>query len=385
MHTQIICNLLKMFIDHLTIEQTFDHDMPILADEFRITIDTMTGEHKRTNQSIINQRGSYSTKIDIHLTSNRIKMSGNASRYNRPDNLFGFSNIDTHVEIYNEILRDNRLPEFTKCTGVFYRQGADGTKVQKFSDGAIIKRLDLTTNKSVGEACERDYIRALATQRYKKNQIGYIYPDGNTADWRGKGGKVTAREYCKVYSKYPELLIHLLPKTKRLFGEDSPEYKYVQDLAEYVKSQGVVRFEQELKAEFLREASLRYYGLFSHEDLLKEHNRLLNIEQNAGGVKMDIEHISQTLLRKGIVTSVKAANTTSMYFSQWQHGQTFDFTKSQPKLHAARLNKIGIDIRTPFDITRHTDIQVRKVREIEVRALAIPDFYQRPNHLKLVA
>ena len=176
-----------------------------------------------------------------------------------------------------------------------------------------------------------------------------------------------------------------LPKIKRIFGEESTEYKYVQRIRDYCVSEGVVRLEQELKSEFLQREALCYWGLFDEGRLAKLHCEFLKIDEKLKVTAMDIVSISEQLLAENIVDTTRAANTTALYAIQWMHGQRFDFKKRQVQDHAARLNRIGINIRNACDTSRFAPVFVRQCREVTKSTLAIPTWYQRPNHLKQVA
>lgn len=374
-----------MFYDSLTAEQEFDFEMPIKSEYKQITVDTVTNEVKSVRQPRITHRGSYSSKIDITLRDNTLTISGNPSRYNREENLFGINQIDECFKVYNEILSELDLPLLTKCTKVMHLQGEDGTQVKTVSDGAIIKRVDMTTNMSVGKGAEREYIRAVSTLPWR-NKKGHLFPNGFGCDWLNKMGNAGSREYLKLYCKYNELNLHAMPKAKREFGINSPEYKYLERVRDYCIEMGVARFENELHRDFLRENNLRYWGLLNEEDFKITHDKFVNIDQKLQVTKMDIEHVNETLLRKGICTTTYSASTTASYFSSWMSGKVFDFSMSAPKLHASRLNKIGIDIRVPFDSSRHSPVIVRKAIIIKPTALVIPQWYKMPAHnLALVA
>ncbi|SDH10313.1 Phage X family protein, partial [Pseudomonas flavescens] len=77
------------------------------------------------------------------------------------------------------------------------------------------------------------------------------------------------------------------------------------------------------------------------------------------------------------------------YVALWQCGQRFDLESSAVQKHRARLRQIGIDIKLPFDATRHGVVFIRNVREIERTFDApLPSFYRPavvPRHLQLVA
>jgi len=376
---------LAMFYDSLTVSQQYDFQMPIRSDIKHLVVDTLTDEVKGINQPRIKHRGSYSTKIDILLRDNTITISGNPSRYNRQENLFGLTTLDACFSVYNEILSSLDLPLLTKCTKTFQRQGEEGARVQTLSDGAMIKRLDMTTNRSVGKGAELDYIRGCSTLSYKRHK-GHLYPNGNTCDWLNKDGKAGNREYCKLYGKAFEMELHVLPKTKRAFGAESDEYKYVCQVRDYCSENGVTRFEQELMSEYLRENNFRFYGLFDESKLSIKHEDFMNIDKKLQVSKMDIEHVNETLLREGICRSTFSANTTASYFYRWMNNENFDTLKSSFREHASRLNKIGIDIRVPFDSSRHSPVVVRQAKIITPTYLAIPSWYKKPqSNLALVA
>lgn len=373
-----------MFFDWLSIYQDFDFDLPYLANEVDIRIDTSTGEPLSERQPAITYEGSYSTSISIRISGRRITVKGNPSRVNRLDNLFGFTDIDDCVSVYNSILHSLGLPRFTKNTCL--TQVKTGTsKFRYLGDGAVITELHVTTNKSVGKGNVTDYIKGLSGQRYR-NSIPRLHPNGCTLDWLSKNGNAPLI-YADVYDKHNEILLHTEPKIKRKFGENSKEYQRLKQVINYVKLHGVARFEQKLKSRYLRRESLQFWGLSDYTKLTKLHNEFLNIDEKLEVTSMDFETISQTLQRKNICKSTLSANSTSNYAIMWMHGRKFDLSKSHIKRHRARLRQIGIDIAEPCDITRFSPVTVKKSTVIDVQDLAIPEWYQLPstNHLKLVA
>lgn len=146
---------MNYFIDWLEIEQDFGIDIPseVLRSIFDfglIGIHLDTGEiQSGIKTGKYRHKGSYCDEVDIKISGSVIRMGGNPSRWGRVENVFGFDTVDSCVSCFNSILSSLKLPIFTRCTEIFYRQDEDGSKVSKFSNGAIIKRLDITTNKAV--------------------------------------------------------------------------------------------------------------------------------------------------------------------------------------------------------------------------------------------
>jgi len=383
-----------MFIDWLRISQTFPHDLPTVCDVYSLTIDANTHEILSTKQPRFQHRGSHSSSISISIQGRKLTVDGNPSRIDRLDNLFGFETIQQCIDVYNALLAPYGLPAFTRCTQVQQRQSQDarGTWDESLvSDGVCIERMDLTTNVILGKGNVLAFLRGVSTQSIG-HSVGFLYPNGRTVAWtpegNGEGGRL---QYRKAYDKAFEMSTPkgVIRKIKRLYGDTSPEYAYVNRVRDFCEANGVVRFEQELKSEFLQRKGLRFWGLFDEKQLQPLHDEFLAIDQRLKVTAMDLVTIAEQLVIEKVVTSTYAANVTAMYAINWANGQTFDLSKSQVKNHRARLRQIGIDIGKPFDGTRSATVIVREAREVTKSFdLAPPSWYQRPvapSHLRLVA
>ena len=375
-----------MIIDWLSVSQEHDHDLPVVCDVFTLTIDANTNEVLSTRQPRFKHEASHSTSVTIHVQGRKIRVEGNPSRVGRLDNLFGFTSIEQCISVYNALLREYGLPPFTRCTRIELRQGASGAKSgDRIADGAKIERIDLTTNFAMGSGNVLAYLRGVSSQRIG-HSIGFLYPNGRTVAWTPKGNGQGGRlQYRKAYDKAFEMDQNLLPKIKRLYGDESPEYAYVVKVRNYCSEQGVVRMEQELKSEFLQRECLCYWGLFDEGRLGELHSEFLRIDEKLKVTAMDIVSISQQLLSEGICDTLRSARTTASYALEWMTGADFDFKKRQVNEHAAKLNRIGINIRNACDTSRFAPVFVRQCREVNKSALVVPLWYQRPNHLKVAA
>ncbi|EIU2871274.1 hypothetical protein N3B88_006526, partial [Pseudomonas aeruginosa] len=160
----------RMFYDYLTVEQVYSHPLPKVSDTGICYYDRRTGETIRDTAPGWKHEGSYSTLIKIRVDGCKLRVEGNPSAVNRLDNLDGYRSLDDCIAVYNQILLEYgdqygfwRLPRFTKCTEWGLRQGDDGTKSSMVGNGARIRRIDLTTNRTVGKGNVMAYIRALST------------------------------------------------------------------------------------------------------------------------------------------------------------------------------------------------------------------------------
>jgi hypothetical protein len=375
-----------MFFDWIKAYQDYDYDLPQVGDVITRRFDAETDALLSTSVPAFFAEGSYCTTFRIHVCGRRITVDGNPSRINRLDNVFGIDSLDGCFRVINALLAEYGLPPLTRCTSVQRLQ--DGSSI---ANGAVLQRLDLTSNFYVGQGNERAYMRAISSQRYR-NSIAYLYPDGNTCVWTPKGGEKAGRlVYPGNYAKAAELDAHLLPKVKRTFGEESDEYRYVRDLRDWCASVGMVRSEIKCRSEFLKREGLSFWGLFDESKLVEIHKGFLMVGNRLEVTNYDELTIAQQLVAEGICKNTKAAYTTSQYVSLWRAGQTFDFKKSAVKTHRARLRQLNIDIKVPYDQTRHGTVFTftRNVREVEVTFdQQVPEFYRHavvPRHLQLVA
>ncbi len=366
-----------MFYDWLSIYQDFDERLPFLSETFEIVIDTITGAELTTKQPVIKEEGSYCSVLKITITGDRIKIVGNPSRFNRPDNLFGLTTIEQCVDVYNEILKSHNLPIFTKGTQIFRLTGKDGDRVKTTSDGAVITEIHTTSNHYVGEGNADCYIKAISNLRYK-NSIPRLHTNNKTCDWltpKHNGGSI----YPTVYNKAFELRLHSLTKIGNKYGADSKEANYVKKIIDFCNEKGVVRKELKIKSVYLRKNNLRFYGLLDESKFKVIHENFVNIDKKLMVEKMDIEDISDKLIREGICKSTQSANSTALYVFKWMGGTVFDLNNSSVQLNRARLRKVGIDIANVCDLTRFSPVYTVSSKEIVIRELTPPDWYMMPN------
>jgi hypothetical protein len=376
-----------MFFDYLRVKQEYSFQLPRLGNEGLLRFNLTTGEKIAETSANPRQqyKGSHSTVVDILVTGNRLVIDGNPSRINRADNLHGLISLDSCFDVYNEILSQYDLPKLTKCTEAFPTFCPESGKHKMTVNGAVLERLDLTENKSVGQGNVDAFLRALSMIPYR-NSKPFLYPNGKTVGWHSADGG-NGLVYPSVYDKAYDLNRKARRIVKRLFGENSPEYRYITNLIDYCKEHGVARFEQKLHAELLTREGLKYWGLFDPSGFRPIHESFMNIEKKLQVNKMTLETIAERLLREGHVNSTKSANAVSNYAYQWMEGRVFDLSKSEVRKNRSILRKIGIDIMLPCDLTKFALTNVVDTKEVKVTPLILPDWYQHPvqNRLRLVA
>lgn len=375
--------LLLMQYDWLKAEQDFFKPLPMLGDVAIQRIHIDTGEVSGLSQPRYQHEGSFSDVISITIRDSVLRVEGNPSRWGKLDNVWGCSSIDECFSVFNGILSSLGLPRFSKGTRFKLRQTPEKEVCGHIWNGAIIKETHINTNYSVGQNNEVHFIRGASTLNYR-NSLPRLHTNGMTCDWLSKQGKanlIYPSLYCKAY----DLMIHSMKKVKCKFGESSDEYKYLQQLHDYLVKNGVVRFEQKLKSRYLQKHNLCYWGYSEFELLEQLQEQFVSIVNKLSVTAYDVNTISEELLAQGIVKNTKAANTTAFYVYSWMNGERFDFTKSQTKTHRARLRKIGIDIAMEYDASKISGVVVHNMRDITMTEVSKPDWYrERVTPLRVV-
>jgi len=370
---------MSYFVDKLSMHQEHQTVLPLVGSSLCIEEDLQTGEIISKNPKALQLEGSYSSKIVIRCNGSRVSVSGNPSRFNRIDNLFGIPSIDECVHIFNRILSKHGLPPFTKCTQVHYGQSEDGKKARVITDGAVITAVDWTKNHTVGQGNVHQFLRGLSSQSLGRGKVGHLYSNGCTLNW-GEGSEY---KMTSIYDKENELKRQ---RRKRLKGASDEDVKYYDDLILYCKNYGVAREEHKCKRLFLKNNNLRFYGLFKDSDFEPYLNSVDDVMNRCEVTGMKQKSIADQLLAKDIVRSRQAANATQVYASMWMDGEDLHrhLNRSQWYEHKSRLKRIGLDITCPFDVTRMAPtILQRKV--IEVSVLIAPSWYRQPQNLQLVS
>lgn len=368
----------QFFIDKLSVVQQHEKPLPTVSKAIMSTIDAQTGE-LLYDGPVKNRvfEGSYSSKINVFCDGHRVVVSGNPSRWNRSENLFGLLTIEDCINVYNPILLSLGLPALTPCTGWFYRQSDKDSSVKKFANGCEITQIDFTRNWSVGKGKEYSFLRGASSMKIGR-RVGYLYPDGTSLTWGGGSYK-----YDKLYIKHNDLIRHQNKRTKSL-AED--EKHYYQQVIDYCKNKGVVREEQSFKQKFLKRKNLNYYGLIREQDFELYLSDIETALKRLQVTHMTYETIAEQLLAEGVCKSSQSANSTEAIALKWMHGGYIDKTKSQYYEHRKRLLHIGIDIGVRHDVTRMAP-QIRTSELIDLQLLKVPYWYRSPEkqqHLKLV-
>lgn len=230
-----------VFIDWLTIRQEHPQGCSAVNGGQVFSIDPDGVEEWRSAKRL-KVPGSFETGLQVRSDGHAVEVSGNPSRWCRPDNVFGFD-VAGCVEVINGALAAVGLPPFTAG----HRRtvaDAEGEGVHKWT-GARISRIDVTENWVAGSDRDaREVLRYLQGQAMGARRGTLL---GETTMMFGAGRRMA----FKVYLKGAEMRAH---------GNGG-------EVANWCESNGVVRVELTLRGMQLSTIGVPpYVG-----ELLQEH------------------------------------------------------------------------------------------------------------------
>lgn len=200
--------------------------------------------------------GSYETSVNVKCDGFRVSVSGNMSRFGRPDNLFGFDLAECFRRV-NRVLSVYGLPAFTAGTRI--ERPSRGDITYQWT-GARISRIDLTKNYEAGSMEAAHLVMQYLGTQHNGRKAGRVLGDGETVDWAA--GK---RQYWKAYLKAPELVRH---RTK---GEIVDER-----VLSHCVDKGIVRFEGTIRSNTLTDVGAAFLGDYESGWAMGQLIRLFN-------------------------------------------------------------------------------------------------------------
>ncbi|MDZ4080940.1 phage/plasmid replication domain-containing protein [Hydrocarboniphaga sp.] len=329
-----------LFVDWLTISQVHPGGgLPLVAEGFAIHEDLL-GEHQFTTVKRFECEGSFDSTMYIRCDGDRVEFHGNPARWNRADNVFGYTWEETMRRV-NRLLGIHQLPPFTVGRKERYHD-----RGLVWLDGARISRIDITVNYVTGSEENAQRVIHLLGQHHRGRQLGKVTPDGASVIF-GEGSKYV---YGKAYLKHVELLAHRKKKSG----------KHVDDeVIEWCRSNGIVREEFGLKSRFLTQNDLCWLGEVTLEKLHRVYRARSQMTRLKELEVKDTSHLS-----------AGARGTLARHEQGEPHGL------SRPTYYRHRkeiLDKCGIDISVP----RNVEKVVIPTKVIEIQAVVAPEWYRR--------
>lgn len=330
------------FCDWISIYQRhLGSQLPKLCDGAFLRID-VNGECVNTTLKKLRIEGSHDTSVYVRCDGETVWFEGNASRFGRPDNVFGYT-FGQCIERINGLMRDLDLPAFTE--GDRFITNFKGQPRSVWT-GAMVTRVDMTQNFMTGSKEDAyHFMRWLSGQQASRLKTG-THGEGETVDF-GRGSR---RIYSKAYLKGPELRRHA--------KGDS----YIEQLADWCDLVGLVRFESTYKATKLHDMACHYLGGFDMKQL-----------------EIDFEQRKEVLSRASAEIE-DLASLPKHYLSTYRMWQAGDDVVSRLSLatfkrHRRALLPYGVDIAVKSNVLQMKS----KTRVIQLGPVSPPDWYELPE------
>ena len=333
----------ETFCDWLSIYQVHFGGVPLVNDGHVFSVD-QDGEIKWDVPAKVVHRGSHDTTIRIRSDGHRVTLEGNVGRFNREDNLFGYT-VAECVRIANAILAEFGLPPFTDSAPMpLTRKGGEDGGYQ--ATGAVITRIDLTRNWRTGSAGNASqFIRYL--QGFKSGRQEPKAYKTTGVSW-GEGSKYW---YAKVYDKAAEYM--------RQCGKKSRKFNAV--LFEFMLSNGIARHEIELKTRYLSQNNLWRFSLWV--DGMEDRVYALFSDVVAGEAKVD--------------SYLEIPGRAGELAVAWRDGADLKKRLSHNTFYRYRRELLGygIDIAVPCKVERLR----QRIEVISMTPMVAPDWYALPK------
>lgn len=231
----------SVFIDWIDISQ--DHmagGLPIVAGGFFDRFDEDAAFEFRSFQHY-KHKGSYDSTVIVKCDGQRVRLSGNVGRFNRPDNVFNLD-FDQTIKKANWILKTFGLPPFTKGS---FRMDQDGKSEWT---GAKLSELHVTENRATfSEDKAKAFVDWIADRSFSRMKSGAY---GGESAWFGN-----SRQSIMAYNKAKEMADHGT-------AERSPQ------LYEYCRDYGIVRIEMKLRRRALNDLHLKHLGAITMDRIV---------------------------------------------------------------------------------------------------------------------
>lgn len=330
-------------VDWIEVDQVHGIGHAPFCGECLVGTDPVTGEVTRRFLSFASVSGANGSNLQIRSDGYRVQVSGNPSRWGKPDDVFGLT-FDDAMAVVQRVLASVGLPEFSNgvpgVVQVLSRRAKHGKRERDVPYGARFKRLDVTTNLETGSVPALESIlRRLRAGRH----------------WSGAEPCVDRGSlYFGRGSRHLEVLLY---DKGRELRETRKRPGFVDLLAEHCEAVGVLRLELRLRRG-LKSRNLRDWSGVTHDLLVAELQREVDFMTEQAEVSA-IEDVPSpfagTLALYLMGVDVKAKLSRNTWFA-----------------HRKRLLAYGYDIAIPSNV-----VQMRvPVRTVYIKQAAPPDWYR---------
>lgn len=343
----------ESMVDWLRISQWHSSARDVVG-EWRLSVDPVTGEVIKRFGTGYQHPGSHDSSVRVRAVAGKVEISGNPSRWNRPDNVWGYTSLQDAAAVWDQVLLSLGLPAFDWDSDEQLRRTQRGESV---SVGAKISEVHLARNFALGmpgEGVQPEFFLRWLSSYCWRGKPGQLYREGSVG-WYG-----SKRVVVKWY-----------PKARELRDHGSEDERLIAFLQEHA----AVRHEVELKSREVADRGLQRLGAWDRSVM----KRMCEIYDWTTRIEIgdyEMSEIESKLVKSGV--SPRTARSIEATIERWQAGFPVRQKMSQRTWYRHRniaLRVLGIDITQDMQIDR---LPIR-CRVIKPRSLAAPAWYRLPD------
>lgn len=369
-----------LHVDWLTCHQ--DHGVgPSFGSVVRVDVDPDTGEILRSvvlgasvEQPLDEDVPSRASHLRVRAFNGIVEVSGNPSKWGRPEAVAGGLDLNQAFQCYNRVLEELGLPKFT---GQRWVTGDDAT-AETVRLGARISRVDWATCLVTGSPeALRAVIDWLPTQRSGRRGHRWMAPKPQ-APYLVSGTKDRWLLVC--YDKGQEVRA-ALKGWRRSGGKDSETACYLARVAEWAESVGLLRWELRLGSKWLSEHGRNFWVDWREGDEVGIMSELAAFP-DAPGSSLNWETLYDQFLgaplgKEGKPLGPVAARSRVAAIRLWMDGgDPMPGASIRTRYDVLRQIRevTGLDLRERCNVRA---LGIRVTREVRVSQLVeLPDWYR---------
>lgn len=344
----------------------------------RCDFDHKTGQLTRQVLRSDQLQGSWESSLLVRAYQGRVEVSGNPSKWGRLEAVgLGCTSIFEAVAVYNRLLRDLGLPEFSYPDRIRVPVRDEPNGIDRVArQGPKIHRIDIAGNMRLGSAASVGaYVDWLSTQRVGRR--GHPFRVMGPASLLA--GTRRLRELA-IYAKGSEVAVQLGRWIRKRGGDHDPEAvrAYLGELVERCSAEGWVRREVRLFGEYLVREHLQWVEEWGQETMKTEwlkYGPAVNEDQIGAVVDWKAEAYGRFLAR-GL--GERAARLRIETLFAWMGGADVQPGPGRGKSAFYQIAKdireaVGVDIRSrPNVLTLGSRVQMLS-RPVEARIATVAD------------
>lgn len=361
-----------LHIDWLTVSQQHE-SVEDWGSDLVVWYDLETREVQKEVVMGANLEGSWETRLRVRVKGGRVEVSGNPSKWNRPDAVAqGCTSIAEALDVYNRVLAAEGLPLFESRPDLVVPLSDQGVD-RRVRQGPRIQWIHIASVLALGAPeCIGPFCDWLSTQR-----VGVRGQPFEVKGPRSLRAGTRRRRVNAVYAKGDELREAAKKWDRKRKVDGSAVSAYLLALADRCDRIGLMRDEVRLAGDYLATVGLQWADDWTGDTMFKqwEEYGVRKAQEVAAVIDWKTEAVSR-LMRRGL--GERAARSRVETLVAWMGGADVSAGPGRSRAAFYQIAKdlrdaLGVDIRSrPNVLTLGSRVQ-SLARPVQARALTAAD------------